>query len=291
MKASGYEKNYIIILSLTIFFIYLFFQFSKIEIYYDDYGYYSLTYGIQSDFKGHSYTMSQLFSFLKEHYLRANGRLLYFFIWLFLYHIGGLKCVQLSAAVIVTAIFGLIIKIILEQNCKEKNVKKYLVFFVSVLCCLSYGVMEIGLLQFGMYWFAAMFHYVASLVPFLLFQILYFKEEPPNLGKQLLLLFLLFLSAWSEESWSVATVGFTILLAFLSLKNKRFCKWNIVYILGSLSGLFLVFFSPGIRLRMENHTNFYSLSIIGKVMYTLPRIMVTFWTMRLFQIVFWCGQF
>lgn len=37
---------------------------------------------------------------------------------------------------------------------------------------------------------------------------------------------------------------------------------------------------------MGNHVDFYSLSIIGKLVHTLPRIMFTFWSMHLFQTFF-----
>lgn len=102
---------------LTIlFFLYLCLQFTSVMVYCDDYGYYSLSYGVHTTFKGHNYTLIQLLSFLREHYFHANGRLLYFFIWLFIYHIGELKLVQLAAAAIVTLIFFSIFKIILHYT-------------------------------------------------------------------------------------------------------------------------------------------------------------------------------
>ena len=60
-----------------IFYVYLLQQFSKVFVYYDDYGYLSLSYGnIVENVNGPSYTFKQLLQFLKGNYWVANGRLL-----------------------------------------------------------------------------------------------------------------------------------------------------------------------------------------------------------------------
>ena len=100
-------------------FLLLWLQFQNVSIYYDDYGYYSLSYGI-SNWQGslpYTFTWGELFQFLYKHYFLANGRLLYFFLWLSLYKIGGLAFVQLGAAIITNASLYMIYKVI---NIKKK---------------------------------------------------------------------------------------------------------------------------------------------------------------------------
>lgn len=269
----------------TLFFLYLCLQFTSVMVYCDDYGYYSLSYGVHTTFKGHNYTLIQLFSFLREHYFHANGRLLYFFIWLFIYHIGELKLVQLAAAAIVTLIFFSIFKIILHYNDYARNHTALL----SVMCFMSYGIMEISILRFGMYWFVAMFLYVASLLPFLLFQIIYLKKANTT-STNILLIILIFMSSWSQESWSVSTVCFTLFLAVYEWKMNNLSKWNICYIFAAAIGFGLLISSPGIQQRATGYETFYTFNVLEKVKYCLPNIMLLFNKMRLFQLILWGSQ-
>ena len=60
------------------FYVFLIMQFGKVFVYYDDFGYLSLSYGnTVPDVIGSNYTLSQLLSFMGKHYFYSNGRLFY----------------------------------------------------------------------------------------------------------------------------------------------------------------------------------------------------------------------
>ena len=51
------------------FYVFLIMQFGKVFVYYDDFGYLSLSYGnTVPDVIGYKYTLSQLLSFMGKHY-------------------------------------------------------------------------------------------------------------------------------------------------------------------------------------------------------------------------------
>ena len=72
------------------FYVFLIMQFGKVFVYYDDFGYLSLSYGnTVPDVIGSNYTLSQLLSFMGKHYFYSNGRLFYLFLFSFLNMTGG----------------------------------------------------------------------------------------------------------------------------------------------------------------------------------------------------------
>ena len=82
------------------FYVFLIMQFGKVFVYYDDFGYLSLSYGnTVPDVIGSNYTLSQLLSFMGKHYFYSNGRLFYLFLFSFLNMIGGLAAVQILSLI------------------------------------------------------------------------------------------------------------------------------------------------------------------------------------------------
>ena len=100
-KKSGRRACILLFLVLTGLFFAA--QFRLVNVYFDDYGYYSMNYGAETiTHLGTEYSLAELLSFLRAHYDGANGRLLYNFVWLSLYMIGKLPLVRLGAALVVT---------------------------------------------------------------------------------------------------------------------------------------------------------------------------------------------
>lgn len=218
-------------------------QFSTVMIYYDDYGYYSLTYGAVGH-RGDIYSLSELISFLKNHYMHVNGRILYFFIWLLLYEFGKLKLVQFAAALSVSGIIFLIWKIIISNHRAEPISAMFLI-------CDCYWLIGITMHRQGTYWFAAFWNYVLPLLPFLLFCLLYFQKyiQQKSIAIQLFLTLLIFTAAFSQEQIGVAVVGFTLMIGIWEYVKKNFNRWNIGYILAAMIGSSIVLMSPGIQQR------------------------------------------
>lgn len=225
-------------------FILLFMQFQQVMVYYDDYGYYSLNYGMPVAHEGNTFSFSELLSFLGAHYQHANGRLLYFFVWLFLYWAGGLTLVRLGAAAILTGV------LIALWSLLRKRYPRFQMGIAVMLCAL-YGLLDITLHRQGTYWMAAFFHYVTPLIPFLGFLGLYFSHRTAL--KQMRwyqiagLYACVFCSAFSMESWSIATMGCLVLLILYESFQKN--RSGILYGLCATGclGVALLMLSPGIH--------------------------------------------
>ncbi|MFV0465969.1 MAG: DUF6056 family protein [Lachnospiraceae bacterium] len=273
-----------LIIIWSLFFCFLLGQFLQVKIYFDDFGYYSLNYGMPVEHLGHDFSIKELFQFLKNHYLQVNGRVLYFFIWLLSYHFGGMIAVSVLAASGVFFIYLFLWKLILLFNIDLQKFSKS----IAVFTCLSFGLLEVWVLSAGMYWFAAYFQYVFSILPFLLFNYLYFlyreKMNTCYIMLKVLLTTLIFLASYSQESISVALVGFTIMLLIYEKKEEHFSKWNVIFVIVAVVGMLLLMLSPGIRLRASNSSDFYNLNIFQKILLSYPEIIKDFYLMTKFQI-------
>lgn len=216
-------------------------QFSQVMIYYDDYGYYSLSYGIAPFQSGHEFTFAELFHFLKEHYVAANGRLLYFGLWLIIYKIAGLTGVRVAATMVVLCVLFLIWKIV-KQGQKQGRVLSALVV------CSLYWLLSVTLHRQGTYWFTAFFLYVASVVPFLLFCLLYFRKTASQhkLWEIILMTILLFCAAFSQEQWGLTMVLLTLMLIACAKTDNSLRGMHFGFLAAAIMGEGILFFSPGL---------------------------------------------
>ena len=110
------KKKYLCIGIFAVMCVYLLLQFHYVKVYFDDYGYYSLSYGVNSVKSGHNFNFTELISYLKIHYFDVNGRIPGYFVWLGLYILGGLSAVQTVAAGFVLLILVLLWKFIDNQK-------------------------------------------------------------------------------------------------------------------------------------------------------------------------------
>ena len=256
MEAKITKKNILIGLVFAGTFLYLVAQFSHVMVYFDDYGYYSLTYGADLGHTGNAFSFGELLSFLKEHYYGANGRLLGYLVWLSLYCVGGLKLVQLGAATITTLVLFLLWKFIDD---KENALG------TAVLVCAFYGLFPVSLLNSGAYWFAAFFHYVMPVAGIILFLNVYFKHRQTGLsGKTLaVLVAATVLSAYSQEQLG-ATVTFMLCLIVLYELLEKNIKWqHFLFIAIALISTAVLMLGPATQSRANAHS------------YTLLQLVIT----------------
>ena len=149
------------------FYVFLIMQFGKVFVYYDDFGYLSLSYGnTVPDVIGSNYTLSQLLSFMGKHYFYSNGRLFYLFLFSFLNMTGGLAAVQAFMATSVLAILVLVHYVVMRHS-KPAGWRPV---FLAAFICLLYGTIGILIQRLGTYWYAASFLYVVPAVTFLVRQ-------------------------------------------------------------------------------------------------------------------------
>lgn len=257
-----------------VFFIFILAQYQVVVPYYDDYAYYSLTYGGSNFHTGNTFTFTELLAFLKEHYFSANGRLLYFFVWLFMYCLGGLTLVRLTCALILTSILVLEYKLICMYN---QTVHKPLVALLLVVC---YGLISVSVHRQGTYWFAAFFLYTTPIIPLLIYCLLY-KKLKSNTSMLTVITsgVLLFLFSFSQEQLSVAATGTAIIFLLINtIYRKQYWIRHLYYSLCSAMGTMILFCSPAIHQRAMtgNNSGFAELSITEKIMHNYPIVLKLF---------------
>lgn len=216
-------------------------QFSQVMIYYDDYGYYSLSYGVEAFHSGPEFTFSELLRFLKEHYVVANGRLLYFGLWLTIYKIAGLAGVQAGAAMIVLCVLFLIWKVV------QRGQKQGAALSALVVCSL-YWLLSVTMHRQGTYWFAAFFLYVTPVAPFLLFCLLYFRKTDGQyrLWEKGLMMILLFCAAFSQEQWGLTMVLLALVLIACAKADNSLKFMHFGLLAAAVAGAGILFLSPGL---------------------------------------------
>ncbi len=74
--------------TIIIFSMLIFWQHHYVYMYFDDYGYASLSYIAFDNPLGMAYGISEIFHFLQEHYLHWGGRVVYFFFEIIIFRIG-----------------------------------------------------------------------------------------------------------------------------------------------------------------------------------------------------------
>lgn len=242
-------------------FVLLVLQFNTVMVYFDDFAYYSLSYSGTSQVyfdhygdyvhEGTEFTLGELTWFLGKHYFVFNGRLLYYFVWLFLFWLGGMTLVRVTAAAAVTGVLYLLYRVC-ARSCGSAGQR----IFAAAVTAMLYWVLDISLLHQGVYWFSAFFHYAMPVVFLLWAGLTYFSHEGQlPVWKKALLCVGIFLSSYSQEQQAVATVCFAVMLMVHSgIRRKESWKTTWPYLLSALAGLLLIFCSPALWRRLGYST-------------------------------------
>ena len=287
------------------FYVFLLMQFGNVFIYYDDYGYLSLSYGTHIHVAGSEYSFSELLAFMKGHYFNSNGRLLYMFLYCFVHMLGGIRGVQVFMATAVLAVVMLlffIVKQMLEgrleaveeekRSCREEDevygtLGPVALAALAAFLCLLYGTLGIMVQRMGTYWYAASFIYVVPAITFLVFALYFYrtvflpKGEKPGVLRMCLCAVLGFLAAWSQEQWFVTTVSFVIICLGIKLwRDRRLELYEILTFLVCGAGGLIIIFSPAVSSRMNSAGNaeFAALSFLGKLGKNIPLLMNLFFS-------------
>lgn len=287
------------------FYVFLLMQFGNVFIYYDDYGYLSLSYGTHIHVAGSEYSFSELLAFMKGHYFNSNGRLLYMFLYCFVHMLGGIRGVQVFMATAVLAVVMLlffIVKQMLEgrleaaeeekRSCREEDevygtLGPVALAALAAFLCLLYGTLGIMVQRMGTYWYAASFIYVVPAITFLVFALYFYrtvflpKGEKTVVLRMCLCIVLGFLAAWSQEQWFVTTVSFVIICLGIKLwRDRRLELYEILTFLVCGAGGLIIIFSPAVSSRMNSAGNaeFAALSFLGKLGKNIPLLMNLFFS-------------
>ncbi|MFR5601493.1 MAG: DUF6056 family protein [Lachnospiraceae bacterium] len=277
MKEDQKRNLWAVILPSFLFFVFLSFMYSKVYIYYDDFGYLSLSYGKEiPEVMGDQFHLQQLLRFMAGHYEAANGRLLYMFLYLLTYLIGGLKGMQFAMALIVFGVMLLLYRQITFRGDVEHPWFAWLFF-------LLYGSIGILVQRHSSYWFAASFLYITPAIPFLLFVSCYSRvEEKISHARLAYLCMLAFLSGFSQEQWMVAT--WTAILCIWCWKlffyKKNYGIREVLILLSAVLGGSVILTSPAVadRFAREGNAGFLSQGIFSRLAGNLKAIIELFTT-------------
>lgn len=266
MRNGNFIKSKGYIFTFAVFFIYLVSQFKKVYIYYDDYGYLSLSYGyVTESVVGDRYNIFQLIDFMYNHYLVANGRLLYAGLFPFVNMLGGILAIQIFMATVVFVIHFIIFYEIKKRN----NLNNRVTFLLAIFLCLLYGLLSITIHRQGTYWFAASFLYVTPAIIFLFFSIMYYKtvksDKEIDKKMQISLVSLAFIVGFSTEQWLSAGIIYIITVIGIKLYKKiRIKVYDICIFIFVILGALPILTSPAAKQRMLNSGEFANYSLFEK---------------------------
>jgi len=243
--------------------IYLSVLFGKIFLQFDDYGYVSLSYGFTIEgVTGSKYNLYQLFQFMGEHYIHANGRIIYLFIEPFIYMIGGLRLLQFSAALSITVVLYLVFYILRKILSLNETETDYLAVFLVA----SFGLIGMGYYKDGLAWYSAEFLYVLPAIPFLIYAVWLYHGEK---DQWIIGVVAAFFAAWSEEQWYCALVVLTVSYYIGKMITREKISRDHIFpcIIACLGGI-PDLISPGIHERLHSPQNavYLSLSFFPRLM-------------------------
>lgn len=253
------EKRVMIFISCTIIFLILM-QHHYVDMYFDDYGYASLSYAGYKNHAGMSYGLVDIFQFLKAHYFNWGGRILYFFFEILIFRLGGLPLMQVIQAAIIILIgvvSGRIVSLVTKAN----------PYKCVALAMVLYGTIHIKTLRDGVYWYSASVLYVWPLLPLFGSIYLYLHNETKVSGvKKAACILLTFFAAFSQEQIAVLDIVIYICIIFFRRMEKdgKIPKYLYGVSISAFSGGILTIFAPGnaVRAGSEMYDEFYSKGIL-----------------------------
>ena len=275
MKKIIHHQKFIVLVIFLLFGIYQMIQHSFVWFYHDDYGYVSLHYGTDVGTLGMNYTFMDIFHFLKWQYYNWSGRVLPFFYFIAVTHIGGLPLLRfVQAAVITLIMYEMYLltrgKRILQNSQSVQPDSPFLAFTAILL----WGTFSITVARDGVYWFTASVLYTWPMA-FFLGAVLVSQDIvviKNRFLKTLVLFLLYFLAACSQEQMAVITISYALLDAAFSLIHRS--KTWIPGVCGALPGGCIEILAPGNFVRAAGQSNeaFFSLPFWGKIKATIPTI-------------------
>lgn len=253
-----------------VFFLFVYLQHQFVYLYFDDFGYASLSYGNAETYQGMQYSVADVLGYLKWHYLEWGGRVLYYFFGI-LSMKAGLGCIRLVQSVLILGLSLFSYRLIRDEEDPKGNLIKALVLI------FSYAAVRIETVNEGIFWFSASMGYVWPLCP--LFAAVYchsrFQENKDRRYLSLTCV-LFFLAAFSYEQTALLTAVYVMLYyGFYWLCERKCEKGNFLVLGAAFLGSGLELLAPGNFVRASDEMNaaFNSLSILEKIKLNLPELL------------------
>lgn len=251
----------------------LYAQHYAVPMFFDDYGYASLSYGWNGNQHGMLYTIGDVFNFLKFQYLNWGGRIVYFFFEIMVFRIGGVRLIQVLQTLIITGIILLTAQIIMK-NIGERNILQLPVIYI--LSFAMYGTFALFCAADGIYWYTSSVLYVWPFLPFLLGILINMQNQVKRRWINLAYMFLMFLAAFSQEQVAVLIIVYSVLdFSFELLLKKEKLEIALHGMIGACVGGGLEILAPGNFNRASNamYSEFSNYNIIQKIKYNFPKLL------------------
>jgi len=275
MKKIGVDRRIIYIIFFACLCL-LLVQHRYVELYFDDYGNASLSYGYTApDVCGTNWKIGDIIEWAKWCYSNWGGRILYAAVVLFPLIKHSALPFMLIQAFVITGILFLLYKLVVhEMKIKTENA------CLSVLLIASFMLIGQDVHRYGTYWASASVLYIWPLLPFLLSIYLYeVTEEKYVISKKThvkmnaLQVILVFFSTFSQEQVGLSVIAFYFI--FIGIKHWK--KWKLYYkidapiLITTCISYLSLFMAPGNFNRLGT-TAFSKMSFTEKVVYNFPII-------------------
>lgn len=270
---------------LMIFFIFLLLQYKNVYMYFDDYGYVTLSYAVQlPGIEGTSYSLAQIIEFLKLHYLGWGGRLFTYFLDIILLK-NNIWIARIFMAAIVCGLFHLIHFIVIKSTGQ-----KILLSFSGILTFSFFGFIQINILRDSFYWFIAAMTYIVPVILFLGGFTLYYKiNQRKNrvsiFPKIIIFIAFVLLSSSQEQLGGAMLITYILMLCMKKFYFKNKIEvFDVITLFGISVSFFFLVCSPGNRLRMSitETSSFMSLSFFEKIFVNIGELTKIFFSNNFF---------
>jgi hypothetical protein len=259
---SGTKNRFFYISTGIILFAFFFWIYQYMWYEHDDYGYATLKYATEAEFRAGQnflstdFSLIDLLSFLKNHYTEWGGRVVPFFF----------LCLILKFPPVVFAVLQTLLTVgcLLYVN-KNESAERSLAF--NILIAVVLLAMPVPLFRDGVMWMtASILYYWGSL---LMVITLYTLVRYPQKAIAYVLVFLV--SIW-HENIGLAMAGIVFLLVVF---HFQFSIWKrLLLMASSFVGVALLIFAPGNFSRMNHECckDFYAIGFVERIIMRLREV-------------------
>lgn len=273
-----YSKT-LVLIPFVIFFTLILRQYLLVYMYYDDYGFASLSYSYTLEgINGTDYNLFQLIQFLYHYYINWGGRVLSF----------GIEALMLKESVLVMQVFmAVVVTGTMYFSYKlmtvEKEVSLFEKIFRAISICGLFGLLHIGLLRDSYYWYTSAVIYV---MPFLAYTMaVYFyrlnmfddnkivKNKYFNIAFKIFTALLFFIASFSQEQIAISMIVIVASLIIIKyIISKKISKWDVINLAFVLLGTIGVVFAKGNYQRMDEHNFFYNTPVLERTISNIDSV-------------------
>ena len=277
-------KNIINIGIWAAFFCFLILQYRKVFLYYDDYGYMSMSYGWTPADWVFGNRLLFIFRYMYHSYFQVNGRLYTNFLLILSANLGGLSFMRLVMPVGILLTYYLGYRLITAGDFKGEK------WLVSLFLMISYGAIPLSVANSGLYWFAAAYGYVIPIFNFLLLVSIYRSKKYTVL--KYILVFVLCIS--SEQAVVMTGSWIVCNLIYDYWKEHKFNQADGLLLADAVFSTLILVGSPASRSRMTGSNDYTrgfverTIDYIKRTIFQMFSLDVTIQLLILFTLVLLC---